>query len=232
MEKICLIISVSVLAAVCVLSVVLVRVYVVAGSLDDKITEIINKGNFIHDSLHVIENSVATGFASASAERKHISSNTADLLEKSEKETVSYFMTLSGSVSEIRKSLRLSDSRVTEADKIRKLRLMEEGKKLFYDDKNFSGSLSVFKSVLGIDPEDVDAEIYTAASMYYINPGDGSVYRRIKRLLVPLVDSRDIGRREKSVVLEVLEGICREENDKDAEERYRSILAYMGQADR
>ncbi len=231
MDKICVVLSVSVLAAVCVLSVMLVRVSAAVYRVDEGVEDITREEKIIHHSLCVIEKSITSGFSSASEERKNISSAAADLLERAEKITVSYLAALSGSVSDIKKILPLPVSGETEEDAAAKLRLMEEGKEL-YENKNFPGSLSVFRKILGIDPENTYAEIYADASLYYINPGDGSVYPRIKRLFVPLADSRSIGRKERAVVLEVLEGICREENNIEAAERYRNILAHTGQAGR
>ncbi len=108
----------------------------------------------------------------------------------------------------------------------KKQQLMEEGTAL-YSREEYGKSAKLFNRILNNDPEDQHAAVYYWASVFRQNPGDESSFTGIKKNLMPLIGSKQLGREEEYTVLEVLAGISREQDNKADEERYGNLLKKM-----
>jgi tetratricopeptide (TPR) repeat protein len=80
-----------------------------------------------------------------------------------------------------------------------------------YQKENYSEALKLYKQILEIDDSNTEALCYYNASLYYQNPGDGSIFSEIKNDLIPLLEAKVLSKEEELTALNILIGIGLEE---------------------
>ncbi len=104
--------------------------------------------------------------------------------------------------------------------------LLGEGT-LKYNEGNFTEAIKVYRSILDADPSNTEALCYHNVSLYYQNPGDRSNFPGIRKNLIPLLEGDLISSNDKSMVLNVLLEISREESDSASMKQYQNALQQL-----
>ncbi len=141
------------------------------------------------------------------------------------KTLIQKFLDTKTAVTHGREGNQTAANKIVEND-YKKQQLMEEGAAL-YSREEYGKSAELFNRILNDDPENQHAAVYYWASVFRQNPGDESIFTGIEENLTPLMGSTQLGREEEHTVLEVLEGISREQGNDTAVERYGNMLKKM-----
>ena len=141
------------------------------------------------------------------------------------KTLIQKFLDTKTAVTHGREGNQTAANKIVESD-YKKQQLMEEGMAL-YSREEYGKSAELFNRILNDDPENQHAAVYYWASVFRQNPGDESIFTGIEENLTPLIGSTQLGREEEHTVLEVLEGISREQGNDTAVERYGNMLKKM-----
>ena len=93
-----------------------------------------------------------------------------------------------------------------------------------YSNNDFTKAVKIYKKILDIDSDNKEALCYFNASLYFQNPGDESNFFKIKKALLPLLETKTLSSDQKLTTLNVLIGISREEGDSAFIKQYQDDL--------